>query len=85
MIDEQILTPPILEDKKPQASGSSSPLAGFSIEPHKNQFEAIAGSIRRDEDPPVTGRESLDSLAIVLAIYKSSKTNSVINLDEFMK
>jgi hypothetical protein len=26
----------------------------------------------------------LDSLAIVLAIYESSKTESMINLDEFM-
>ncbi len=84
-IDDQILIPPITEEKKPEASGSSSPLAGFSIEPHKNQFEAIAASIKSGEDPPVAGRDSLDSLAIVLAIYESSKTNRVINLDEFMK
>jgi len=84
-IDDQILTPPMIEEKKPEASGSSSPLAGFSIEPHKNQFEAIASSIRSGEEPPVAGHDSLDSLAIVLAIYESSKTESMINLDEFMK
>jgi predicted dehydrogenase len=85
LMDDQILKPPMMEEKKPEASGSSSPLAGFSIEPHKNQFEAIAKSINRGEEPPVTGRDSLDSLAIVLAIYESSKTNSVVSLDEFMK
>jgi len=85
IIDDQVMRPPLSDEKKPEASGSSSPLAGFSIEPHKNQFEAIAKTIKNGEDPPVIGRDSLDSLAIVLAIYKSSKTNRVINLDEFMQ
>jgi predicted dehydrogenase len=80
----------LISDEKPEkkastSAGSTSPLAGFSIEPHKNQFEAIAESINRREDPPVTGRESLDSLAIVLAIYESSRTNGVINLNEFIR
>jgi predicted dehydrogenase len=80
LLDNKILTPPNEEEKKQEATGSSSPLAGFSIEPHKNQFEAIAEAISKDKEPPVTGRESLDSLAIVMAIYESSKSNKVIDL-----
>lgn len=73
------------EDSGAQSTGSSSPLAGFSIEPHKNQFEAIVDAINNNEIPPVSGEESIKSLAIVLAIYESSKTNAMINLDDFIK
>ncbi len=72
------------EEKETKASGASSPLAGFSIEPHKKQFEAIVDAINTDSTPPVSGEESLKSLAIVLAIYESSKLNSVVKLDEFI-
>ncbi|MEN8193269.1 MAG: Gfo/Idh/MocA family oxidoreductase [Bacteroidota bacterium] len=65
--------------------GSSSPLAGFSIHPHKDQFDAIAKAIEKNEIPPVSGEESLKALAIVLAIYESSKTNKPIILDDFIK
>ena len=70
--------------KKGKASGASSPLAGFSPEPHRFQFEAIADAISRGEEPPVSGRDSLKSLAIVLAIYESSKSNLPVNMDEFL-
>jgi UDP-N-acetyl-2-amino-2-deoxyglucuronate dehydrogenase len=66
------------------ASGASSPLAGFSADPHRFQFEAIANAINDGREPPVSGRESLKSLAIVLAIYKSSKLNVPVNMDEFL-
>jgi predicted dehydrogenase len=66
------------------ASGSSSPLAGFSIEPHKGQFETIVDAIMNNETPPVSGKDSLKSLAIVLAIYESAKSNKNIKLDEFV-
>ncbi len=73
-------------DEKPgKGSGAASPLAGFSLEPHKKQFEAIAEGITSKSAPPVSGEESLKSLAIVKAIYKSAKTNTVINLDDFIK
>ena len=60
--------------------GSASPLTGFSIEPHKNQFEAIARAIHNNEEPPVSGEEGLKSLAIVLAIYESSKSGKPVTL-----
>jgi len=67
-----------------QSAGASSPLAGFSIEPHQKQFEAIVQAIKSNNIPPVSGEESLKSLAIVKAIYESSKTNTVISMDEFI-
>jgi predicted dehydrogenase len=66
-----------------ESSGADSPLAGFSIEPHKKQFEAIVDAINSDTEPPVSGSESIKSLAIVLAVYKSSESGAVINMDEF--
>jgi predicted dehydrogenase len=66
-------------------AGSSSPLAGFSIDPHKDQFDAIAEAIDKNENPPVSGEESMKALAIVLAIYESSKTNMPVILDDFIK
>lgn len=72
------------QDKKSTASGASSPLAGFSVDPHRFQLEAIADAIDHGQEPPVSGRESLKSLAIVLAIYKSSELNAPVNMDEFL-
>jgi UDP-N-acetyl-2-amino-2-deoxyglucuronate dehydrogenase len=72
-------------EKKGKASGASSPLAGFSPDPHRFQFEAIADAIGRGEEPPVSGKDSLKSLAIVLAIYESSKSNLPVNMDEFLR
>lgn len=65
-------------------SGGSSPLAGFSIEPHKKQFEQIIDAIINDEETIVSGEESLKSLALVKAIYESSKQNKTINLNDFI-
>ena len=67
------------------ASGASSPLAGFSIVPHKNQLEAIADAIKEGREPPVPGEESLKSLAIVLAIYESSRSNVSVNMEDFIR
>ena len=73
------------EDSGAKSAGSSSPLGGFSVEPHKNQFEAIVDAINNNEIPPVSGEDSIKSLAVVLAIYESSKTNALVNLDDFNK
>ncbi len=73
-------------DERPvKSSGTSSPLASFSFEPHKKQFEAIAENIANKGVPPVSGEESLKSLAIVMAIYKSAKTNTIVNIDDLLK
>ncbi len=67
-----------------QSAGASSPLAGFSTKPHRRQFEAIVEAISNNKKPPVSGDESMKSLAIVKAIYESAKTNTMINMDEFV-
>lgn len=77
-------TETVEQDKKSLASGASSPMAGFSIDPHRDQFEAIADAIDEGRVPPVSGKESLKSLAIVLAIYESSKSNISVNMDDFL-
>ncbi len=73
------------DERNAPSSGSSSPLGGFSIEPHKKQFEAIVNAINNNTTPPVSGEESMKSLSIVLALYESSRTNTVVNLDNFIK
>jgi predicted dehydrogenase len=74
------------DDKNEQiGAGSGSPLAGFSIDPHKDQFNAIAKAIENNEHPPIAGEESIKSLAIILAIYESSKTNMPVKLEDFIK
>lgn len=65
--------PNIVNSNDSGKSGASSPLQNFSVEPHQNQFEAIIDAIRIDNSPPVSGEESLESLAIVLAIYESAR------------
>ena len=73
------------ENSGAKSAGSSSPFGGFSIDPHKNQFEAIVDAINNKKIPPVSGEESIKSLAIILAIYESSKTNAMVNIDDFSK
>jgi predicted dehydrogenase len=58
---------------------------GYSLAPHMLQFEAIADAIENDTEPPVSGVEALKSLAIVLAVYESSRTNRQVLLDEFVR
>jgi predicted dehydrogenase len=68
-----------------KSAGASDPLQNLSIEPHRVQFEAILDAIKRDEEPPVSGEESLESLAIVKAIYESAKTGKAVNVRDFIK
>ncbi len=72
------------EKKEIPSSGSSSPLGGFSIEPHKKQIEAITDAIHNKRTPVVSGEDSLRSLEIVLALYESAKTNTKVIMDDFV-
>lgn len=67
------------------ASGAASPLQNFTADPHRKQYEAIVNAIAQNQTPPVSGEESLESLAMVLAIYESAKQGRPINLPAFMK
>jgi len=73
------------QQKEASSSGGAvSPLKGYSLLPHQKQFEAIVDAIHNDTQPPLSGQEAIKSLAIVLAIYESSKSNQPILLNEFM-
>ena len=63
------------EEVKQSNRGGSSPLAGFSVEPHKKQFEQISNAILNDKKVAVSGEDSLKSLSVVKAIYESSNKN----------
>jgi predicted dehydrogenase len=67
------------------AGGASSPLQNFKTAPHRKQYEAILNAISQNQTPPVSGKESLASLATVLAIYESAKQGRPINLPAFIK
>ena len=72
------------DEGEAKGSGAASPLAGFSIVPHMKQFEAIVDTIRNNGAPPVTGLDSLKSLAIVEAVYKSSKTGLPVKMVDLL-
>jgi predicted dehydrogenase len=73
------------QNGKNEPSGSTSPLAGFSIIPHKNQIEQIVKDINNGKTPTVSGADSMKSLAIVLAVYESAGIGKNIILDDFIK
>jgi predicted dehydrogenase len=63
-----------------QTKSSIDAQKGYSLKPHQRQFEAIVEAINIDEDPPVSGMESLKSLAIIQGIYESSKRQQSVKL-----
>jgi len=65
-------------------AGADSPMSNFDIKPHKKQFEEIALMIKNNGKPSVSGLESLKSLVIVQAIYKSSNEGRVVSLNELL-
>jgi UDP-N-acetyl-2-amino-2-deoxyglucuronate dehydrogenase len=73
------------KDSAEDATGGSSPLAHFKFDPHKNQFNAIMDAIREDRDPPVSGTDSLQSLAFVEGLYKSADSGEQVKLDNLLE
>lgn len=63
-------------------TGSASPLQNFSVGPHQRQFEAIFEAIGNDAVPPVSGGESLKSLAVVLSVYESAKKSAPVEIQD---
>ncbi len=47
---------------------------------HRAQFADFVAAVREDREPLVTGEEGIKSLAIVLAIYQSSRTGQRVTL-----
>ena len=61
------------------SSGSSDPMA-ISYEPHKRQIMDFARAIWEGEPPAVDGEEGRKAVAIIEAIYTSSRNNSPARL-----
>ncbi|MGM0459941.1 MAG: Gfo/Idh/MocA family protein [Bacteroidota bacterium] len=66
------------------STGASGPLEGLGHENHLKQYQHIIRAISENTEPVVSGRESLKSLAVVEAIYKSSKERTPIDLDHLL-
>lgn len=53
---------------------------GGLVDFHTQQVQDFAEAIRTDRDPAVTGRDARTSLAVVTAIYESSRTGQQVSL-----
>ena len=69
-------------EKKPASTGSSSPLAGFSNSHHAEQYRQILEHLDAGSQPPVSGEESLNSLAFVQAAYMSAEQKTAVSPDK---
>ena len=63
-------------------SGAASPMQNVSFELHQRQFEAIFDSLRSGDQPPVSGKESMKSLAIIEGIYLSAKKGLPVKISD---
>ncbi|MEX2600672.1 MAG: Gfo/Idh/MocA family oxidoreductase [Balneolaceae bacterium] len=61
-------------------SGAASPLSGMSGDHHAMQYRSILESFRSGTVPELSGEESLRSLAVVEAIYQSSRLRQRIDV-----
>lgn len=59
---------------KSKSAGASAPLDGLTYKDHLKQYEQIIEAISTDNEPVVSGEDSLKSLAVVEALYQSAKT-----------
>ena len=70
-----------LHTKKPEkissGSGSSDPMA-ISHHLHRTQIHDFADAIRNDRNPLVDGLEGRKSVALIQAIYESSRTGMTV-------
>lgn len=61
-----------------EVGGGSSTPGGIGIELHRRQLKEIIRAIQEGEPPPVLGREAVKSVAIIEAIYTSSRIRKPI-------
>jgi predicted dehydrogenase len=71
--------------EKKSGTGADDPLAGMSSNHHHKQYEQIINAFHGNGKVIVSGEDSLRSLAVVEALYKSSDQNIVAVPKEFMK
>lgn len=70
--------------KNKTAMGASSPLAGFIENHHLTQYKEIFHCLRNGKQPPVSGSESLRSLALAEAAYRSSEEGRAVLPEIFL-
>lgn len=72
------------EDDSGEATGAASPLSGMTYQDHKNQYDAILDAFHHDTEPVVSGEESLQSLAIVEALYKAADEQQPVHIEDIL-
>lgn len=70
--------PPVIDGPK-TGSGTRDPMA-FSPTGHISQFADFLQALDDGRAPAIDGREGRDTLELVLAVYQSSRTGSVVSL-----
>ena len=65
--------------EEPVGTGANDPMA-FPISWHKAQIRDMIEAVRDEREPAVNGEEGLKALAIIEAIYRSSRTGQMVTL-----
>lgn len=66
--------------EKESGAGAADPMEGMSMDNHRKQYEQILPAFIKDENPIVSGEESLKSLAFVRALYQSAEQHKEVYL-----
>ena len=61
------------------SNGASDPMA-LDIGGHRRQMEDLIAAIREDRPPMIDGTEGLKALELVLAIYRSARNKTLVEL-----
>ena len=61
------------------SNGASDPMA-LDIGGHRRQMEDLIAAIREDRPPMIDGTEGLKALELVLAIYRSAREKTLVEL-----
>jgi predicted dehydrogenase len=74
---------PVERHEGPAATtAASDPRGGLdqAVRAHADQIQDLIDAIRGDRDPKVSGREARRAVELILAIYRSSETGEVVDL-----
>jgi UDP-N-acetyl-2-amino-2-deoxyglucuronate dehydrogenase len=66
--------------ESPLSGGASDPRA-INSEGHRRQFEDFVAAIREDRPPRIDGAEARSAVAIITAIYRSSREHRVVTVE----
>ena len=72
------------EESSSEGAGSAHPLAGLGFENHRRQYAEIVRAILSGHEPVVSGQDSLQSLAIAEAIYRSADELRAVSPSEIL-